>query len=140
MTEHRGSIDIQAEPDALFAYLSDVSNLPRYFDRMTSARPAEGDRIEVTARLDGVDGAPQGEVEGEAWFRVDQEQHRIEWGSPGPNDYHGWLTVSGGSGSATRLEVGVDTTRAANGEVDDGISQTLDNIKRLVEQANVGQR
>lgn len=133
MTEHRRSIDIQAEPDALFAYLSDVANLPTYFERMTAARPAKGDRIAVTAQLDG-----GREVEGEAWFRVDPQQQRIEWGSPGPNDYHGWLEVSGDTGAA-HLEVGVDTTRVASGEVDDGIDDTLANIKRLVEEADVAQ-
>lgn len=70
---------------------------------MTSARPADGDRIDVTARLDG-----GREVEGEAWFRVDEQQQRIEWGSPGPNDYHGWLEVGGTTGAA-HLEVGVNT-------------------------------
>ncbi len=132
MTEHRRSIDIQAEPDALFAYLSEVANLPSYFERMTSARPAEGDRIDVTARLDG-----SREVEGEAWFRVDESQNRIEWGSPAPNDYHGWLEVRGATGAA-HLEVGVNTTRVANGEVDQGIDDTLATIKRLVEEADVG--
>ena len=133
MTEHRRSTDVQADPAALFAYLSDVANLPRYFERMTSARPGEGDRIDVTAQLDG-----GREVEGEAWLRVDDQRQRIEWGSPGPNDYHGWLEVSGTTGAA-HLEVGLNTTRVANGEVDAGIDDTLATIKRLVEETGVAQ-
>jgi uncharacterized membrane protein len=128
VAEHTRSASVDAPADQLFDYLSDVENLPRYFDSMTSAEPAGGDAVRTTANVDGQ------KVEGEAWFRVDDGARRIEWGSEGPNDYSGWLSVANGDGGGSTVEVHVSTERAANGDVDEGLEQTLDNIKRLVEE------
>lgn len=70
MTDFEHATDVQAGADALFDYLADVSNLPEYFDRMTSAAPAEGEAVHTTALIDP-DGEGERKVEGEAWFRVD---------------------------------------------------------------------
>jgi uncharacterized membrane protein len=128
MAEHERSASVDAPADRLFDYLSDVQNLPRYFDSMTSAEPAGDDAVRTTAVVEGQ------RVEGEAWFRVDDTQRRIEWGSEGPNDYSGWLRVADGDNGGSTVEVHVSTERAANGDVDQGLEQTLDNIKRLVEE------
>jgi uncharacterized membrane protein len=128
VTEHERSASVAAPADRLFDYLSDIQNLPRYFDSMTSAEPAGGDAVRTTANLNGQT------VEGEAWFRVDDAARRIEWGSEGPNNYSGWLRVDDGEGGGSTVEVHVSTERVANGDVDDGLTQTLDNIKRVVEE------
>jgi hypothetical protein len=91
VAEHTRSASFDAPADRLFDYLSDIENLPRYFDSMTSAEPAEDDAVRTTANVDGQ------KVEGEAWFRVDDDARRIEWGSEGPNDYSGWLRVADGN-------------------------------------------
>lgn len=125
---------VDAPANALFSYLSDIGNLPKYFSRMTSAEPAGEEAVRTTAtELDGRT------VEGEAWFRVNQNARRIEWGSEGPNDYHGWLEVQGDSERST-VAVHLSTQRVANGEVDQGIEETLQKIKRLVEQAGAPSR
>ena len=83
--------------------------------------------------------APDGkQVEGDAWFRVDEEAHRIEWGSEGPNDYRGSLEVTDTDGGA-EVQVRMHTTRVpdGNGEVQQGLDDTLATIKRLGEQQNV---
>jgi hypothetical protein len=41
MADYRGDQDFDIDPDELFDYLSDVSNLPDYFVQMTSAEPLE---------------------------------------------------------------------------------------------------
>lgn len=129
MGDFTGSINVNQGADAVFDYLSDVGNLPQYFSRMTSAEPADGEAIETTAKL------PDGrEVNGEAWFKVDHDARRIEWGSEGPSDYSGYLDVSG-SGDSARVEVHLHTTRVEDGnaEVKDGIQATLNNIKSATE-------
>jgi uncharacterized membrane protein len=83
MADYERSQTVEAPAGALFGFLADVGNLPRYFEQMTSAEPAGAEAVRVTAEVDGR------EQEGEAWFRVDQEAKRVEWGSEGPNDYHG---------------------------------------------------
>lgn len=127
MAEHEGTETVDAQPDALFDYLSDVSHLPAYFSRMTEASAGEGEEVHTAARM------PNGEeVRGDAWFHVDDSARCIEWGSEGPNDYHGWLQVAEAPGGSA-VEVHISTERVANGEVDRGIAETLANIKRIVE-------
>ena len=130
MGDFSGTITVDASSQALFDYLSDVGNLPQYFSRLTSAVPGDGDEIKTTAKMPG-----RPEVQGDAWFRVDAEAQRIEWGSEGPSDYHGRLEVSP-SGASSAVEVQVHTTRVDDGDQDaqDSITETLGNIKRLVEE------
>jgi hypothetical protein len=83
--------------------------------------PAAGEEVHTTARLP--DGKP---VEGDAWFRVDADARRIEWGSEGPNEYHGYLDVAP-SGAGSSVEVHLHTTRVDDGdpEVEDALRETL---------------
>jgi uncharacterized membrane protein len=77
MGDYQRSQDVDAPADQLFGYLSEVGNLPRYFTAMTSAEPAGGDAVRVTADLNGTT------REGEAWFRIDQERRHLDWGIRG---------------------------------------------------------
>lgn len=133
MGDFQANATVDASEDALFDYLSEVSNLPHYFARLTSATLGEGEEVHTTARM------PDGkQVEGSAWFRVDADARRIEWGSEGANDYHGSLEVHETGGSAD-VRVSVHTTRVADGdrEVQKGLEETVATIKRIVEQRHV---
>ena len=129
MGDFTGSTSVDVPAQALFDYLSDVGNLPDYFARLTSAKRGDGEEVHTTARLQ--DGQ---EVEGDAWFRVNEAEQRIEWGSEGPNDYHGHVDVSE-AGDGSQVEVHIHTTRVSDGdsEVDQGISETLATIKERAE-------
>lgn len=130
MAQHERSTSIDAPASALFDYLSEVGNLPKYFTRMISAAPADGEAVQTSARM------PDGTVvEGQAWFRVQDVAQRIEWGSEGPSDYEGWLEVSGDDQAST-VQVAISGTHADEDEVDRGLEETLVNIKRLVEETN----
>jgi ribosome-associated toxin RatA of RatAB toxin-antitoxin module len=72
MADYERSQTVEAPAGALFEFLADVGNLPRYFEQMTAAEPAGGEAVRVTAVVDGR------EREGEAWFRVDREAKRVE--------------------------------------------------------------
>lgn len=130
MGDFEATTGVDAAEGALFDYLSDVGNLPRYFARMTSARPGDGEEVHTTAQL------PDGrQVEGDAWFRADTGTRRIEWGSEGPSDYHGSLAVGAAAGGGAEVTVRMHTTRVPDGdsEVQQGLEDTLSTIKRLVE-------
>jgi uncharacterized membrane protein len=132
MGDYSGTTTVDVDSATLFDYLSDVSNLPDYFARLTSAVPGDGEEIETTATM------PDGQhVGGRAWFRVNQSEQRIEWGSEGPSAYAGYLDVSGTPGGSS-VEVHVHTTRVGDGvaEVQDSVEETLSTIKRLVEQGH----
>lgn len=127
MSDYEHSTTVNAPSQSLFDYLADVRNLPRYFESMISAEPAEGEAVQVSANVGGVT------REGEAWFRVDRADQRLEWGSEGPNDYGGRLEVTG-DGDQSSVQVFLHTERTDSAGIDRGLRETLDNIKRLVEE------
>ncbi|WP_051385729.1 SRPBCC family protein [Actinokineospora inagensis] len=133
MGDFQAATTVDAAQDAVFGYLSTVDNLPAYFTRMTSATAGDGEEVHTSAQL------PHGKhVEGNAWFRVDPDNRRIEWGSKGDNNYHGSLEVHDARGNC-EVRVSVHTTRVPDGDndVQRGLHETLANIKRLVEQQHV---
>lgn len=127
MGHFKKSGNVSAPAQQLFDFLSDVRNLPRYFARMTSAEPAEGDAVHVEAVI------PGGEHEaGEAWFKVDDDAQRITWGSERTKEYHGELRVTGDD-STSEVTLVLDTGSAV-GDIEDSLTESLDNIRRLVEE------
>lgn len=127
MGDYTRSQDVGAAAGRLFDYLSDIGKLPRYFAAMTSAEPAGGEAVRVVAELDGAT------REAEAWFRVDREHRHLEWGSEGPDDYHGYLDVTGNAATSS-VTVFLHTERHDSGEIDRGIAETLEAIRRLAEE------
>ena len=131
MGDFHATTTVEASENALFDYLSQVDNLPHYFARMTSATAVDGQQeVHTTARM------PDGQqVEGDAWFRVNTGDRRIEWGSEGAHDYHGSLEVTD-AGGGTEVQVRMHTSRVADGdtEVQQGLDDTLATIKDLVEK------
>jgi uncharacterized membrane protein len=124
MGDYERSTTVDASRDDLFEYLSRVENLPKYMERMTSAKPATGDEVEVEATLDGGQ-----TVHGEAWFRVDADNRSISWGAEGPHDYHGEVSVTGDE-STSSVTVRLHTLHD-DPHIEDGIDETLANIRRL---------
>jgi uncharacterized protein YndB with AHSA1/START domain len=120
--QHEHTEHVAASPDAVYAAISDVRNLPRFVPQLTGARPTEGDTVEVDARYGGH------EQHGQAEFRSDDAQRRIEWGSP--SGYHGWMQVEA-DGDGSRLTLFLNTLHS--GERDHDVAATLDAIRMLVE-------
>jgi uncharacterized membrane protein len=124
MADYQSRTELAAPAQRTFDYLSEVSNLPDYFDRMTSARPGDGETVQTTAKL------PNGtEVEGEAWFRVDTNSMALSWGSEGTNDYHGRLEVTGDERRSV-VTVTVSTARAETEQIQRGLDETVATIGR----------
>ena len=126
MADYEARTELGADADEVFGYLSDVANLPRYFTRMTSAEPGDDEEVHVSADLG------ERTVEGDAWFHVDNDAHTLSWGSEGDNDYHGHLHV-GEQGLGAYVSVTLSTDRVAGPEIQQGLEDTLANIKRLVD-------
>jgi uncharacterized membrane protein len=120
--QHEHTEHVAAPAEAVYAAISDLSNLPRFVPQMTAARQAAGDRVEIDARYDGH------EQHGEASFRVDDNRRRIEWSAA--SGYHGWMKVDP-NGDGSRLTLFLETRHGA--ERDHDISATLDAIRMLVE-------
>jgi uncharacterized membrane protein len=120
--QHEHTEHVAAAPDAVYAAISDVSNLPRFVPQLRGVRPAEGGRVEVDARYQGH------EQHGEASFATDAATRRIEWGAA--SGYTGWMQVDA-DGDGSRLTLFLDTPHA--GASDHDVAATLDAIRMLVE-------
>lgn len=127
MADYEHSITVEAPPQRLFDFLADIRNLPRYFDGMVHAEPADGEAVRVVAVVDEI------QREGEAWFHVDGETRSLSWGSEGPHDYRGELFVAGDpDGDEATLTVRLHTEVAEGDRVDAGVRASLDAVQRLV--------
>jgi uncharacterized membrane protein len=128
MADYAARAHVAAAADQLFEYLSQVENLPDYFDRMTSVTDNQDGTITAAADLgDRV-------VEGEAWFEVDRDERALSWGSEGPNNYSGQLQVIEGENGSV-VEVTLHTERAGGEEIQEGLERTVDAVKRIMEDA-----
>ncbi len=121
--EHEHTEYVAAAPDRVFAALADLGNLPRYVPQLTAAERIDGDRIKIQARYEGHT------QQGEGWFRAEESERRIEWGSAG-SDYRGWIRVNP-EGDGSRLTLFLATV---HGDAPDSeVMGTLDAIRRLME-------
>lgn len=139
MSEYKHSISVQASPDQVFAFVSQVENLPKYLPTVHNAAPQQGERVRV-----------EGEANGHAYtddgfYRVNQAQRRMEWGSDGENNYSGWLEVSSnGNGSNITVNLSFEPRgqldqqleqQAGNRDqaIREGIAASLQSIQNIVE-------
>ena len=151
--EYEQSQAIDAPPEEVFAWLSDVANLPEYLPPVVassaegpSAEGVPGQRIRTTLEYPGQEEARTFDAEG--YLAVDERERRMEWGAEVGRDYSGWLTVANrGEGSS---EVVVHLSfgeRSAGPDIEErspegsdplaeGISATLESIRRQIEKGS----
>jgi Polyketide cyclase / dehydrase and lipid transport len=120
--QHEHTEHIVAAPDAVYAAIADVSNLPSFVPQVTAAREVGDGQVEIDARYEGR------EQHGVASFHRDDAARRIEWDAP--SGYHGWMRVEP-DGDSSRLTLFLDTPHASAD--DHAVAATLDAIRMLVE-------
>ena len=99
MSEYEHALRIDAAPDDIFRFVADIRNLPEYMSNIDRALPQEHDRVRVQGVIEG----QYYDVEG--FFHVDRHQHRITWGTDGPQQYRGWLALHPEADGATTVTV-----------------------------------
>ncbi len=149
MKEYEKTKQIKAPAGAVFAWLSDVGNLPHYLPPVKEAAltgPSSSDspgrqkvwmKVEIPGRY---------ETEGEGYFSVDEGSRRMEWGAEWGRDYSGWLAVSEDESAASTVTVHLNFgPRSAEEETDtsgesdpfeEGIEATLESIRRQIEEGS----
>jgi uncharacterized protein YndB with AHSA1/START domain len=150
--EYQQSQPIDAPPEEVFAWLSDVGNLPEYLPPVV-ASSAEGPSVEsvpgqrIRATLE-YPGEERRTFDAEGYLAVDERERRMEWGAEAGRDYSGWLTVAnrgeGGSEVVVHLSFGERSVepemqeRAPEGRdpLAEGISATLESIRRQIEEGS----
>ncbi len=152
MREYEQTQTIDASADEAFAWLSDVSNLPRYLPPVIDASiegPSAGDnpgqRIRATLEYPGEGG---GTFDAEGYLAVDESRRRMEWGAEVERDYSGWLEVAGGANGESQVTVHLnfgersvepemrEQTPEGRDPLAEGISATLESIRRQIEEGS----
>ena len=150
--EYEQSQAIDAPPEEVFAWLSDVGNLPEYLPPVVdssvvgpSAEGVPGQRIRTRLEYPGGDG---GTFEAEGYLAMDEGKRRMEWGAEAGRDYSGWLTVANHGEGASEVVVHLSFgERSAEPEMQEwapegrdplaeGISATLESIRRQIEEGS----
>lgn len=149
MQEYEKTKQIQAPAGAVFAWLSDVGNLPHYLPPVKEAAlsgPSSSDspgeqkvwmRVEIPGHY---------ETEGEGYFSVDQDSRRMEWGAEWGRDYSGWITVTEDDRAKSTVTVHLSfgprsveeeqDSGSGSGSFEEGIEATLESIRRQIEEGS----
>ncbi|WP_216317813.1 SRPBCC family protein [Deinococcus aestuarii] len=138
--EYQGTRRIQASPEEVFAFVSDVRNLPRYLPTTRRAEPQGEERVAVEGEANGHPYQADGR------FHKDARNHRLEWGSDGEINYSGTLEVrpdGDGSQVSVKLRFEPDPGRApnedmpgqapSNDQIQEGIDKALESIQNFIE-------
>jgi uncharacterized protein YndB with AHSA1/START domain len=148
--EYEQSQPIDAPPEQVFAWLSDVGNLPEYLPPVVaaeglSAEGVPGQRIRATLEYPGQEGRT---FDAEGYLAVNEAERRMEWGAEAGRDYSGWLTVAnrgeGGSEVVVHLSFGErsvepemqEQTSEGRDPLAEGVSATLESIRRQIEEGS----
>ncbi len=75
MADYEHSMTITAPADAIFDFVADVSNLPKYLPTTKHAQSQGQDRVRVAGEAQG------NHYEADGYLRPDRARHRLEWGA-----------------------------------------------------------
>ena len=149
MKEYEKTKQIKASAGAVFAWLSDVGNLPHYLPPVKEAaltEPSSEDSPGQRKVWMKVKIPDRYETEGEGYFSVDNDSRRMEWGAEWGRDYSGWLTVEEDESALSTVTVhlnfgprSAEAEEETGGETDpfeEGIEATLESIRRQIEEGS----
>lgn len=151
MSEYEQTQTVGAPPEEVFAWLSDVGNLPSYLPPVVdasiqgpSAEGMPGRKVHTTLEYPGGGGT----FDAEGYLAVDEGERRMEWGAEAGRDYSGWLTVAESGGGESEVTVHLSLgERSVEGEMEgqasegqdmlaQGIVETLESIRRQIEEGS----
>lgn len=133
--EYEDNLTIRADPNAVFNFVADVRNLPKYMPTTKGAQSQGEARVRV-----------QGEAQGQSYdsdgyLRRGDQRNRLEWGSD-EGYYSGWLQVRP-DGDVSNVTVhislrghppGADEGTAPDpAQVKEGLRKGLQSIRNHVE-------
>lgn len=125
---------IPAAPEDVFAFVSDVRNLPRYLPTTTWAAPQGEDRVRLAGSAAGK------QYEDDGYLRCDQPAMRMEWGAD-EHHYSGEMQIRpDGDGSQVTVRLQFRTPpqdgRPGGGpseaDIREGLRKALQSIENQV--------
>jgi ribosome-associated toxin RatA of RatAB toxin-antitoxin module len=150
MQEYEQSKAVAAPANEVFAWVSDVENLPKYLPPIkdagiegSAAAGSPGERVKMTVEI-----PDRGEFESEGYFDVDAEARTMRWGAETDRDYSGWLTVAEAGDGQSEVTVHLSFgPRSVEGEIqedssddrdplEESLDATLESIRRQIEEGS----
>lgn len=139
MSDYEQSVTIQASPQTVFAFVSNVQNLPRFMPTTLRAQALPGEQVRVEGEVKGHSYAADGQ------FHADPNTQRLEWKAD-EGYYAGWLQVQpAGDSASSEVTVHIalqgyapGTTpqqRPTDHQIEQGLADALTAIKSAVETA-----
>ncbi|QIN81447.1 hypothetical protein GBA63_01500 [Rubrobacter tropicus] len=150
MREYEQSETIAAPANEVFAWVSDVENLPKYLPPIKDAGidgASAGDNPGEKVRMH-VEIPDRGEFESEGYFDVDADARTMRWGAETGRDYSGRLEVSGKGDGQSEVTVHLSFgPRSVEGEIqeessddrnllEESLAATLESIRRQIEEGS----
>ena len=150
MQEYEPSKTVAAPANEVFAWVSDVENLPKYLPPIkdagiegSAAAGSPGERVKMTVEI-----PDRGEFESEGYFDVDAEARTMRWGAETDRDYSGRLTVAEAGDGQSEVTVHLSFgPRSVEGEIqedssydrdplEESLDATLESIRRQIEEGS----
>ncbi len=135
MADYQQTLGMQAPPDAVFDFVADVANMPRYLPTTKSAQAQGQDRVRVQGEAHGH------RYDSDGFLRRDRGRHRLEWGAD-EGYYSGWLQVRpAGQGSEVTVSISLTGTppgadpgrKPSDDDIDEGLRKGLESIRDQLE-------
>ncbi len=98
MAEYEHQMTISAPPDAIFDFVADVSNLPKYLPTTKSAQPQGQGRVRVQGQ------AGENQYDSDGYLRADRDAYRLEWGAD-EQYYSGFMQIQSTGDSSSDVTV-----------------------------------
>lgn len=129
--EFEASIYVEADADAVFDFVADISNMPKYMPTTKSAQSQGEGRVRVQGGGDGFS------YDSDGYLRRNDQTNRLEWGAD-EGTYNGWMKVDGeNQGSEVTIHLsfknGADYEQIPSQHVNEGLQSALQSIKNEVE-------
>jgi uncharacterized membrane protein len=138
--EYQRSQTIDASAGDVFAFVFQIGNLPKYLPPIKSAESTRPEQIKLQGEIPN-----QGTFEGDGYFRVYEDERRMEWGANVGRDYSGQLSVTEQGANSSEVTVTLQFgPRSVDQEVQEqagddrnpaqeALAATLESIRRQVE-------
>jgi uncharacterized protein YndB with AHSA1/START domain len=131
MVEVNGSRHFDVTADALWAVVSDPAGLSSWVPTMRRAEPAGREEVHLEGESHGHRYSLNSEL------RIDEGEHRLHWGAPDDEGYHGSLHVESEShGSELHIHVTIPDghvpTSGDVAELRQGLDETFDRLATLL--------
>ena len=150
MQEYEQKETVAAPANEVFAWVSDVENLPKYLPPIKDAGirgPAvagsPGENAEMTVEI-----PDRGRFQSEGYFDVDAEGRTMRWGAETERDYSGRLIVAEAGDGQSEVTVHLSFgPRSVEGEIqessshdrdplEESLGATLESIRRQIEEGS----